>query len=77
MGVYLVFLHVASVISLIHHTSENKTIILTNTLEKWKKELFEKTAAKSNLSGEYQRLRDETKKIEHIQRSVREILRGE
>jgi hypothetical protein len=45
-------------------------------ITKWKKELSEKTAAKSKLSGEYHRLRDETKKIERIQRSVKGILRS-
>ena len=44
---------------------------------KWKKELSEKTAARSVLSGEYNTLREETKKIERIQRSVKDILRSE
>jgi len=46
-------------------------------ITKWKKELSEKTTAKSKLSGECHRLRDETKKIERIQRSVKEILWSE
>ncbi|MDR2571258.1 MAG: MobA/MobL family protein [Oscillospiraceae bacterium] len=46
-------------------------------ITKWKKELSEKTAAKAKLSGGYNTLRDETKKIERIQRSVKEILRSE
>jgi len=43
----------------------------------WKKELTEKTTVKSNLSEEYNTLKEETKKIEHIQWSVKEILRGD
>jgi hypothetical protein len=55
------------------HFDPNKLPPIT----KWKKELSEKTAAKSNLSGEYHNLRDETKRIEQIQRSAKEILRSE
>ena len=46
-------------------------------ITKWKKELSEKNIARTKLSGEYNTLRDETKKIERIQRSVKEILRSE
>jgi len=55
------------------HYDPNKLPPIT----KWKKELSEKTAAKTKLSGEYKTLRDETSKIERIQRSAKEILRSE
>jgi len=44
---------------------------------KWKKELAEMTAMKGKLSEEYNTLREETKKIEHIKQSVKEILRSD
>ena len=45
-------------------------------ITKWKKEIAEMTATKAKLSGEYNTLREETKKIERIQRSVKEILQS-
>jgi len=43
----------------------------------WEKELATKLAEKDALSAEYHKLKDDTAKIEKIQRSAREIQRGE
>ena len=43
----------------------------------WKKELSEKTSQENSLLRKSNTLRDETKKVERIQRSVKEILRSE
>jgi hypothetical protein len=46
-------------------------------LKKWKAERAEKAAAKDRLYREYYALKEETQKVERIQRSVREIIRTE
>ena len=43
----------------------------------WKKELSEKTSQQTTLIKKSNTLRDEIKKVERIQRSVKEILRSE
>jgi len=43
----------------------------------WEKELTEKSVTKESLYREYHKLKDDTAKIEKIQRSVKEILHGE
>ena len=46
-------------------------------IKEWEKELAEKTAVKDALYIDYYKLKDDTAKIEKIQRSVKEILHSE
>jgi hypothetical protein len=55
------------------HFAPQKPLPIRN----WEKELATKFAEKDKLNREYHKLKDDTAKIERIQRSVKEILHSE